>query len=163
MEPREVAPYTFGPAVSPHLAAELAETAIDPSHLVEVARRNGEGRTLVAEGVGGFLVPLTVAGYLVRDLAQELQLPVVVVARPGLGTINHTLLTIEAIRAAGLRVAGVVVTPFPAEPDEMVRSNVNTITVLGDVDVVTLAPLPSFAPEDLARAGRTLPYDRWPA
>jgi dethiobiotin synthetase len=91
----------------------------------------------------------------------ELRLPVVVVARPGLGTINHTLLTVEAIRAAGLRVAGVVVTPFPDEPDDMVRSNVNTITVLGDVAATTLAPLPGFGVEELARAGRALPYDRW--
>jgi dethiobiotin synthetase len=163
MEPRDVAPYTFGPAVSPHLAAELAEEIIDPTALVDTARRNGEGRTLIAEGVGGFLVPLTVAGYLVRDLAMELQLPVVVVARPGLGTINHTLLTVAAIRAAGLRVAGVVVTPFPAEPDAMVRSNLNSIAYYGDVPVATLGRLPSFGVEELARAGRTLPYDRWPA
>ena len=68
---------------------------------------------LVAEGVGGLLVPIT-PGYLVRDLAIDLELPVVVAARTGLGTINHTLLTVEAARAAGLRVAGVVMTPWPA-------------------------------------------------
>ena len=55
---------------------------------------------LVCEGVGGLLVPIT-PGYLVRDLAIDLELPVVVVARTGLGTINHTLLTVEAARAAG--------------------------------------------------------------
>ena len=59
---------------------------------------------LVAEGVGGLLVPLT-AEASVRDLAVELRLPLVVAARPGLGTISHTLLTVEAARAAGLRVA----------------------------------------------------------
>ena len=68
---------------------------------------------LVCEGVGGLLVPLT-PGYLVRDLALDLGLPVVVAARTGLGTINHTLLTVEAARAAGLSVAGVVMTPWPA-------------------------------------------------
>jgi dethiobiotin synthetase len=162
MEPREVAPYTFGPAVSPHLAAELAEEAIDPTMLIETARRNASGgRTLIAEGVGGFLVPITLDGYLVRDLAQELQLPVVVTARPGLGTINHTMLTIESIRAAGLDVAGVVITPWPADPTPMQRSNLNTIAVLGEVDVATLAPLPSFTVADLAHAGSTLPHDRW--
>jgi dethiobiotin synthetase len=161
MEPRDVAPYTFGPAVSPHLAAELAEMAIDPMVLVETARRNGEGRTLIAEGVGGFLVPITLDGYLVRDLAVALDLPVVVVARPGLGTINHTLLTVESIRAAGLEVAGVVITPWPEAPTQMQRSNLNTITVLGEVDVVPLSPLPSFEVAGLAQAGRTLPYDRW--
>ena len=68
---------------------------------------------LVCEGVGGLLVPLTPT-YLVRDLARELGYPVVVVAGPGLGTINHTLLTIEAARAAGLEVRAVVLTPWPA-------------------------------------------------
>lgn len=162
MEPHEVAPYTFGPAVSPHLAAELAETAIDPKHLIEVAHRNAAGgRTLIAEGVGGFLVPITVGGYLVRDLCVDLQLPVVVVARPGLGTINHTMLTIEAIRAAGLRVAAVVMTPYPHEPDAMVRSNFNSIAFYGDVACHTMAPLPAFSTAELARAGHRLPYDEW--
>jgi dethiobiotin synthetase len=148
MAPQDVAPYTFGPAVSPHLAAELAEVAIDPDKLIAV-------------GVGGWLVPLTLDGFLVRDLVVALQLPVVVVARPGLGTINHTLLTLEAIRGAGLTVAGVVITPWPEDPTQMQRSNANTIAVLGDVAVTTLAPLPGFGVDELARAGATLPYDRW--
>ena len=54
----------------------------------------------MCEGVGGLLVPIT-PGYLVRDLAVDLGLPVVIAARPGLGTINHTLLTVESARAAG--------------------------------------------------------------
>jgi dethiobiotin synthetase len=162
MEPRDVTPYTFGPAVSPHLAAELAEVTIDPTILVEAAHRNASGgRTLIAEGVGGFLVPITLDGYLIRDLAVELRLPVVITARPGLGTINHTLLTIEAVRAAGLTVAGVVITPWPDDPTQMQRSNLNTIAILGDVDVATLAPLPSFDVATLATAGATLPYARW--
>ena len=69
----------------------------------------------MCEGVGGLLVPIT-PGYLVRDLAIDLGLPVVVAARTGLGTINHTLLTVEAARAGGLSVAGVVMTPWPGEP-----------------------------------------------
>jgi dethiobiotin synthetase len=162
MKGHEVAPYVFGPAVSPHLAAELAETTIEPDVLVEAALRNGAGgRTLIAEGVGGLLVPLTLDGYLVRDLAVALALPVVVVARPGLGTINHTLLTVQAAREAGLHVAAVVLTPWPAEPSAMQRSNRNTITALGEVDVAALALLEGFRATELARAGSTLPYDRW--
>ena len=114
-----VAPYRYGPAVSPHLAAELAGERIDPDRLRGAALAATEDADLlVCEGVGGFLVPLT-ADYLVRDLARDLALPVVVVASPGLGTINHTLLTIQAVRAAGLEVAGVVLTPWPAEPSTM--------------------------------------------
>ena len=77
---------------------------------------------VVAEGVGGLLVPLTL-GYTVRDLAVDLGWPVVVAARPGLGTINHSLLTVESARAAGLDVRAVVLTPWPAQPSVMQRSN----------------------------------------
>jgi len=158
----DVAPYRYGPAVSPHLAAELAEEAIDPERLVAVARATADARgTLVAEGVGGLLVPLTLDGYLVRDLAAALGLGVVVVARPGLGTINHTMLTIEVARAAGLDVRGVVLTPWPRAPSPMERSNATTIEALSGVEVSTLARVPGWSTEQLASAGAALPYDRW--
>ncbi|MEA2395946.1 MAG: dethiobiotin synthetase, partial [Solirubrobacteraceae bacterium] len=94
--PDEVAPDRFGPPVSPHLAAELAGTPLDPASLVAAARAL-RADVVVAEGVGGLLVPLTL-GVTVRDLAVELGWPVVVAARPGLGTISHSLLTVEAAR-----------------------------------------------------------------
>src|SRR5918911_350706 len=137
-EPSDVSPMSFGPAVSPHLAAEMAGESIEPHELAAAARGAGDNSdVLVCEGVGGLLVPLT-PGYLVRDLAVELDLPLVIVARTGLGTINHTLLTIEAARAVGLDVAGVVMTPWPDEPDEMTRSNKETIERFGSVEVVGL-------------------------
>ena len=143
----EIAPYRFGPAVSPHLAAELAGTPIEPRVVLEAARAAAENADLlVCEGVGGFLVPLT-PGWLVRDLARELELPVVVAAPPGLGTINHTLLTLESVRAAGLRVAAVVLTPWPTEPSGLERSNRETIASLGDVEVMILSLLDLAAPE----------------
>jgi dethiobiotin synthetase len=107
--------------------------------------------------VGGLLVPLT-PGYLVRDLAVDLALPVVIAARAGLGTINHTLLTIEAARAAGLRVAGVVMTPWPAEPEAIEVSNRATVERLGGVRV---SGLPPTEPGSLADAGAALPLDDW--
>src|SRR4051812_49509812 len=101
----EIAPYRYDPPASPHLAAALAGEEIDPERLREVARDAAAGAdAIVCEGVGGLLVPLTPT-YLVRDLAVDLGYPLVVVASPGLGTINHTLLTIEAARAAGLDIA----------------------------------------------------------
>ena len=122
-EPEQVAPYRFGPPVSPHYAAELAGVPIEPARLVATARSSGRpADALVAEGVGGLLVPLT-TGYLVRDLARDLALPLVVAARTGLGTINHTLLTVEAARAVSLEVRGVVMTPWPDEPS---RSSART-------------------------------------
>lgn len=161
MVPAEVAPYRFGPAVSPHLAAELASVSIDPAMLIDTARGNAEGRTLIAEGVGGLLVPLTVSGTLVLDLVVELGLPLVVVARPGLGTINHTLLTLRVARAAGIDVRGVVMTPWPQAPTAMQRSNRATIEALGDVRVAELPHLADFSPQSLAAAGEMLPIDGW--
>jgi dethiobiotin synthetase len=154
----EVTPHRFGPAVSPHLAAELAGTALEPAALVAAARAL-RADVVVAEGVGGLLVPLTL-GYTIRDLAVDLGWPVVIAARPGLGTINHSLLTIESARAAGLDVRAVVLTPWPAEPSVMQRSNAEAIARLGGVEVATLAEV-GVEVDQLALAGATLPYARW--
>ena len=156
--PDEVTRHRFGPAVSPHLAAELAGTALEPAELVAAAR-GLEAEIVVAEGVGGLLVPLTL-GFTVRDLAVELGWPLVVAARPGLGTINHSLLTIEAARAAGLKVRAVVLTPWPERPAVMQRSNREAIARLGRVEVATLPEVGTGIGE-LARAGAALPYAGW--
>lgn len=139
----EIAPYRYGPPASPHLAAELAGEAIDPVRLLDAARAAREGAgAFVCEGVGGLLVPLSLSPrYLVRDLAADLGLPLVVAASPGLGTINHTLLTVETARAAGLDVAAVVLTPWPERPTEIESSNRETIAALGDLRVETLPRL----------------------
>lgn len=137
----DIAPYRFGPAVSPHLGAEMAGVEIDARALVASARRAADDAdALVSEGVGGLLVPL-VRDYLVRDFARELGLPVVVAASPGLGTINHTLLTVEAARGVGLEVAAVVLTPWPAEPSPVERSNRETLERLARVEVEALPEL----------------------
>lgn len=160
-QPDDVTPHRFEPAVSPHLAAALAGEPLDPAALRSaLAARAADVDAVVIEGVGGLLVPLT-PDYLVRDFAVDAGLPLVVVARPGLGTINHTLLTLEAARAAGLRIAGVVITPWPAEPTTMERDNRATIARLGDVDVATLLPIPRADPALLAQAGQALPLTRW--
>jgi dethiobiotin synthetase len=143
----EIAPYRFGPPVSPHLAAELACEAIDPALLRRSAAAIAEeSDLLVAEGVGGLLVPLTL-GYLVRDLARDLALPVAIAASPGLGTINHTLLTIEAARGVGLEVAAVVLTPWPPQPGAVEASNREAIARLGSVRVEALPRIDLSAPE----------------
>ena len=131
----------------------MAGEEIDPARLLEVAHAAAAGAdALVCEGVGGLLVPLAgrsrnptgdkvAPPYLVRDLAADLGYPLVVVASPGLGTINHTLLTLEAARAAGLEVAAVVLTPWPEDPSAIELSNRETITALGKVEVTTLPQL----------------------
>lgn len=137
----EIAPYRYGPPMSPHLAAALAGEEIVPDRLRDAARAAADGTdALVCEGVGGLLVPLSL-GYLVRDLAVDLGLPLVVAAPPSLGTINHTLLTVEAARAAGLEVSAVVLTPWPDEPGKVEESNRETIEALAEVRVETLPRL----------------------
>jgi dethiobiotin synthetase len=134
----QIAPYRYQPPASPHLAAALAGEEIDPERLRQAARTAAEGAdAIVCEGVGGLLVPLSPT-YLVRDLAADLGYPLAIVASPGLGTINHTLLTIESARAAGLEVAAVVLNPWPEHPTEIERDNRETIARLGDIRVETL-------------------------
>src|SRR4051794_7880734 len=144
-DPEDVAPARFGPPVSPHLAAQLAGVTLEVGDLVARTLATGEpDDVLVVEGVGGLLVPLSPHAS-VRDLAVALGLPVVVAARPALGTINHTLLTLEAARAAALDVRAVVLTPWPADPSPMEVSNAETIAALGGVPVAHL-PFGARAP-----------------
>lgn len=159
MQSEQVAPLRYGPAVSPHLAAKLAGETIDTAALVTAARQAPD-HTLIVEGVGGLLVPLA-QNFTVRDLAVELALPMIVAAPPGLGTINHTLLTLEAARAAGLNVAAVVLTPWHSTPSRMELSNHQTIARLGAVDVATMEEISSVDIPALARAGARLPWRDW--
>lgn len=160
MKPEEVAPLRYGPAVSPHLAAAIRGESIDPASLVEQARALAEDGTLIVEGVGGLLVPLS-ESFTVGDLAVELGMPVVVAAYPGLGTINHTLLTLQAARAARLCVAAVVLTPWPSQPSPIELSNRETIAAMGEVEVETLAAVARPDRGELAQAGEALPWRRW--
>ena len=158
--PDQVALITYGPPVSPHLAGELAQRQIDPQALEQLVMSAARPAELaVIEGVGGLLVPLA-HGYDVRELARSLGLPLLIAARPGLGTINHTLLTLEAARAAGLEVAAVVLTPWPERPGEIECSNRATIAELGGVPVEVLPEIPAAYPDALMRAGRSLPLER---
>jgi dethiobiotin synthetase len=159
--PDSVAPRRYDRAVSPQLAAELGGEAIDPRALVAAvpeAEADADGGALIVEGVGGLLTPFA-HGFSVRDLAAELGLPVVIAARPGLGTINHTLLTLEAARAAGLDVRAVVLTPWPRRPTTLQRSNRAAIACAVAVEVLARVRAPERAL--LAAAGERLPWRAW--
>jgi len=159
--PDEVMLTGYGPAVSPHLAAQLAGRPIALEQiLAAIAAAAVPGTTLIVEGVGGLLVPLG-EGIDVRDLARGTGLPLIVAARPGLGTINHTLLTLESARAAGLQVRAVVLTPWPEQPDEIAVSNRETIERLGAIEVGTLAWVTSPTAPALSAAAQSLPLARW--
>jgi dethiobiotin synthetase len=149
----QVAPYRYQPPLAPQLAAALVGEEIDPARLrAAAAFAAADAELVVCEGVGGLLVPLA-ADYLVRDLARELGYPIVAVAGPGLGTINHTLLTIESLRAAGLELARVVLTPWPADPGPLERYNRETIARLGAIEVTTLPRVALDRPEEWPQLG----------
>ncbi len=160
-QPDAVAPVAYGPAVSPHLAAELANRPISTAALKDaVAEAARRADVVIVEGVGGLLVPLSPPDD-VRSLARALGLPLLIAARPGLGTINHTLLTLEAARAASLTIAAVVLTPWPRTPGTIERSNRATIASLGKAEVETLPYVVRGEPELLSQAVSGLPLNRW--
>jgi dethiobiotin synthetase len=151
----------YGPPVSPHLAASLAGDDVALSELVDAASALARrADAIVVEGVGGLLVPLNPT-CTVRDLAVELGLPLLVAAHPGLGTLNHSLLTVEAARAAGLAVRAVVLGPWPDEPTSMQASNRDTIAERARVEVACLPVAGDGSPAELLRVGGHLPVARW--
>ena len=96
--------YCFEPPVSPHLAAAASGVRID---LARIQPPNNLTRPLIVEGAGGILVPINDSEQMI-DLAGRLGFPVIIAARAALGTINHTLLTIRALRCAKVPIKGVV-------------------------------------------------------
>jgi len=156
-EPNAIAPLRFGPAVSPHLAAELAGVEVDRQKMLDDLKSDGAtADRLIVEGAGGWRVPIS-GEFGFRELAVELGLPVVIAARPGLGTINHSLLTIESVRAAGLYVSCVVFGPWPQEPDAMQADNIATVERLGEVSTATLQFINHSNVAEFEHAGTRLP------
>ncbi|MBZ5675739.1 MAG: dethiobiotin synthase [Acidobacteriia bacterium] len=135
--------------VSPHLAAQRVEMSIDLEALVRPVRTT----PVIVEGAGGVLVPVN-DSQTMADLMVLLGLPVIVAARSTLGTINHTLLTIEALRARALQVAGVVMIGYGN------ADNRAAIEHYGNVAVIAEMPLfDPLTPESLRAWAQTLPKD----
>jgi dethiobiotin synthetase len=124
--------YRFSPPVSPHLAARLAGARIQLRKIKMPQLAANEA--LIVEGAGGALVPIS-RTQLMTDLMRHLQLPVLLVARTSLGTINHTLLSLATLRSASLNVRGVVMVGKPN------RENRKAIEHYGEIDVVGAVPM----------------------
>ena len=152
-ERRLVNPYAFAAPVAPHLAAaeEGRDIRFAPIHaaLGELRR---QAEVVLVEGVGGFRVPLGPEGDA-ADLAQTLNLPVILVVGLRLGCINHALLTVEAIAARGLKLAGWVGNHI--DPD-MLRQAENVRALTGLIEAPLLGVLPFMAPPDPAHAAKLL-------
>ena len=137
--PREkICPQQFHPPLAPNVAARESHSSVDNDLLLGgIDWWNNQVDYLLVEGVGGILCPLT-DNSLVIDLAVSLRYPVLIVARLGLGTLNHSLLTIEAARSRGLFVAGIVLNETTANgADRAIHSNpaelqrLTTVPILG--------------------------------
>jgi len=139
-EPALVCPYRFAAPLAPAVAARLAGVEVRLEVVLAAAGAlAARHQALLVEGAGGLLVPLT-ERETYADLAVALGLPVLVVARVGLGTVNHTALTVEALRARGLAVAGVVLNRTSAESDPSVPHNAAEIERLTGAKVLASLP-----------------------
>lgn len=159
-----VVPWTFEEPLAPSVAARRAGTpltlgAILRSWASALEMWSSRARGMVIEGVGGFMCPLADDGTL-ADLAVAIDYPLVIVARNALGTLNHTLLTVEAARRRGLRIAGVVLnSPAAPAPDQASASNRDALWEL--LDTVPLLATVGYHENLDALADEMAPLDWW--
>lgn len=138
---------TLEAPLAPWMAAKREGKTIDWKALVQEGHRRlqADGPLLI-EGAGGLIVPLT-ERHLVADLAAALGLPVLIIARPKLGTVNHTLLTVEYARQRGLQVAGVIMNGYEDEHDPGLAENRRMIETFGQVRVWGMLPWNGESPQ----------------
>ncbi len=149
-----ITPCTYETPLAPLPASELEDRPVDLGAIRDsFATLSGRYDAIVVEGAGGLMVPIS-EGYFMRDLAAELGLGLVVAASPWLGTINHTLLTINEARRAGIEVRGIIVSycaPGRGGPDE--RTNPWMLGRLSRVPLIGVLPyLESLSAVALGRA-----------
>ena len=139
--------------LAPAVAAAQAGVRIDLEDIAQ-AYRDLAGRYdfLVVEGAGGLYVPLVDNDFLVLDLARWLGLPVVVVARPGLGTINHTVMTVKTVEQAGLPVVGIIINQYPEHPNLAARTNPEIIEAVSGRPILAKVPVIADLESDAGKA-----------
>ena len=148
-------PIALRAPLSPNIAAEREHAEIDLALVFSAFDRLLQTRDCVlVEGVGGLLVPIA-DHILVADLALRLQLPLLIVARAALGTINHTLLTIEAARARGLPINGAIYNALsPGPPDLSAQLSPGVVTRISGIPSAGTIPYDPHVDVDAGRLGR---------
>ncbi len=132
-----VNPYWMRTAAAPHVAGMFENFDIEPDALVQGCRDlAADHDTVIAEGIGGWMVPIT-KEYMVADYARDLDLPVILVVGNRLGALNHTLLTIQSMRAMGVEPAGMVFNNLVDELDTATITNKSIAEDLTGVEVIT--------------------------
>ena len=140
--------------LSPHLSARLAGRRIRLEQLLDIKERLAPARFWIVEGAGGLLVPLNDT-QLISDLIAAIGLPAVVAVRSGLGTINHTLLTVEALRRRSLQIAGGVMVGEPNAENRRAIETYGQVRVLGEIPY-----LPSVDPAAVEALAAAWSVDR---
>jgi dethiobiotin synthetase len=142
VEPLEVlSPICLRLPLAPGVAAAQAGVEVDPGRIAAGLKALAvRYEFLVVEGAGGLYVPLIDTHFLVLDLIRWLGLPLAVVAKSGLGTINHTVLTVKAAQAAGIQVAGVILNRYPEKPGLAAETNPGVIAALTGVPILGRLP-----------------------
>lgn len=122
--------------LAPYPAAKLEKKKINLKKIFKTYKiLESKSDLVLVEGIGGVLVPIT-KNYLVADLIEDLNLPSVIVARAGLGTINHTLLTIEVLKAHKIKIIGVIMNGFGKKSDISEKTNAEIIEELSHVPIL---------------------------
>jgi dethiobiotin synthetase len=136
----DMAPYLLRLPIAPAEAARREGVGIDSQYIADsFARLSSRHDFVIVEGAGGLMVPLA-GGLLIADLVKQLSLPLLVVARPNLGTINHTLLTCFAASQLGITVKGVVINDYPETPEIAEESAPPLIDSLAGVPLLGILP-----------------------
>ena len=138
--------YCLNTPMSPHAAADIDKVTIT---LSDFELQEFQTKHLIVEGAGGLIVPINWK-YTVLDMIRKFDIPVLLVARSGLGTLNHTLLSLRALRTHGISVFGVVLNG-PKHP-----SNKETIEHFGEVKIFEVEPLDNFDKASLLTAFKQL-------
>ncbi|PLX86136.1 MAG: dethiobiotin synthase [Desulfuromonas sp.] len=150
--PDSICPCRLRLPLAPSEAASREGAAIDLSLLQDrFEALAGRHDFVIVEGAGGLMVPIA-GGVLMADLARNLGLPLLVVARPGLGTINHTLLTVFAARTMELPLAGMIINGMPNSPDEAEQSAPHALAALASADLLGVLPRVAGEKREMAEA-----------
>lgn len=136
----EITPFQFKEPLAPYVAGKLEGKAADLEDVLSHWNKiKGKHEFFIIEGAGGISVPLG-EKFLVSHLISALQLPVIIVARPNLGTVNHIFLTIEYAKSLDLDIAGIVINGLSENPDLAEKTNPNLIQELCDVPILGITP-----------------------
>lgn len=137
----EINPVGYVTPAAPLVCEEFENRVVDFPKIAETYKKIcADSDYMIVEGIGGVRVPIS-ANIDVLDLAKEFQMPVLIVTRPDLGTINHTLLTIDAVRATGLEIAGVVISGYDIESAGLAEESLaGVLEECGNVDVLSIVP-----------------------